>query len=86
MLQEANAGSTPPCCKQQGTKQQHSPWSAPRERKRRSKPARPAHLSSIEEGIWTSPPKRANNGAGWGPGGAARAPTEPFERPARART
>ena len=61
-------GSTPPCSKQ-GTKNDHSPWSAPRERKRRSKPAQEqgqeAHLSSIEEAEYaTSPPKRHNGGSG----------------------
>ncbi|KAL4437247.1 hypothetical protein ABPG75_004386 [Micractinium tetrahymenae] len=70
MLQELANGQTPPC-KQGGKcgKQAHSPWSAPRERKRRSKAVQPgaapaeAVLSSIEElETYTSPPKRHQNG------------------------
>lgn len=58
------SGSTPPPCSKQGVKNDHSPWSAPRERKRRTKPADIA-LSSIEEIEYaTSPPKRHNGGAG----------------------
>lgn len=70
MLQELANGQTPPC--KQGSKtgkQAHSPWSAPRERKRRSKAVQPgaapveAVLSSIEElEAYTSPPKRHQNG------------------------
>ncbi|KAL4439429.1 hypothetical protein ABPG77_008758 [Micractinium sp. CCAP 211/92] len=70
MLQELANGQTPPC--KQGSKtgkQAHSPWSAPRERKRRSKSGQPgaapveAVLSSIEElETYTSPPKRHQNG------------------------
>lgn len=56
--------STPPA-RQQGQKNDHSPWSAPRERKRRSKPV-PAHLTSLSEEVefTTSPPKRHNGEAG----------------------
>lgn len=62
----ANASRTPPACKH-GVKNEHSPWSAPRERKRR--PVVAHHLCSIEEadGFTISPPKRRN-----GEGGAAR--------------
>ena len=78
-----NHGSTPPCVKQ-GQKNDHSPWSAPRERKRRSKlavqEAVPVALCSIEEIEYTtSPPKRHNGAWGWDGGvagaqGGARGP------------
>lgn len=60
-----NASSrTPPACKH-GVKNEHSPWSAPRERKRRPVVAH-HHLCSIEEadGFTISPPKRRNGEAG----------------------
>lgn len=55
-------GATPPCTKQQGQKQQHSPWSAPRQRKRRPPAQQVAQsLQSLDEdACWTSPPKRLN--------------------------
>lgn len=64
-------GATPPCTKQQGQKQQHSPWSAPRQRKRRPPAQQVAQsLQSLDEdACWTSPPKRLN-GEEMGPVGA----------------
>lgn len=54
-------GATPPCTKG-GQKQQHSPWSAPRQRKRRPPAQQVAQaLGSLDEdACWTSPPKRLN--------------------------
>lgn len=77
-------GATPPC-KQGGQKQQHSPWSAPRQRKRRP-PAQQvaASLQSVdEEPCWASPPKRLNGEQGQGcerDGGRSGGPREPFEQ------
>lgn len=76
-------GATPPACLKGKGKNGHSPWSAPRERKRRVK-TQQAVLSSVEEQleIYTSPPKRDKlhgkrlRRAGW----------RPFEPPAAART
>jgi hypothetical protein len=67
LAENLDANGTPPQCSKQGTKNDHSPWSAPRERKRRNKPVEVA-LTSIEEIEYaTSPPKR-HNGEGRGPG------------------
>lgn len=55
-LNPRNEGSTPP--QRASTKNAHSPWSAQRERKRRSKPVA-AGLAQVNEAeLEFSPPKR----------------------------
>ena len=64
-LQELPNGhntGTPPCAKQGGVKNLHSPWSAPRDRKKRTK-QEPSALTIIDEVQYSSPPKRHNGAA-----------------------
>lgn len=74
-LQEVTNHGTPPCSKG-GHKQAHSPWSAPRERRKRTKPQEVAPLTSIEEADFASPPKRRNGVMGQG----GREGREPFKQ------
>ena len=60
-----NLTATPPPLRVGGGrgKQQHSPWSAPRQRKRgKAQQASPAPLSIPEDFEYTSPPKRGRGG------------------------
>lgn len=61
----SHAENTPPA-DVRGRKQAHSPWSAPRNRKRQATvKAEPAPLAIISED-YSSPPKRRNGATGWG--------------------